>query len=130
MKYWLLKSEPSSWSWQDQIREKITNRTKAIIPVHLYGQPADMDPLIDMSHRYGLHLIEDAAQSHGAEYKGAKTGSIGVAACFSFYPAKNLGAYGDGGMVCTNDDEIFQYAKMFRSHGMTRLDYLQNVCNL
>ena len=101
------------------IESEITERTKAIIPVHLYGQPADMHPLIDMSHRYGLHIIEDAAQSHGAEYKGAKTGSIGVAASFSFYPAKNLGAYGDGGMVITSNPKINEKVRLLRDHGRT-----------
>lgn len=116
----LVDIDPSNFNIDpNQVSSAISNRTKAIIPVHLYGQPADMDPLIDMSHRYGLHLIEDAAQSHGAEYKGAKTGSIGVAACFSFYPAKNLGAYGDGGMVITSNPKINEMVRLLRDHGRT-----------
>ena len=116
----LVDIDPSNFNIDpNQVSSAISSRTKAIIPVHLYGQPADMHPLIDMSQRYGLHLIEDAAQSHGAEYKGVKTGSIGVAGCFSFYPAKNLGAYGDGGMVITSNAKINQKVRLLRDHGRT-----------
>src|SRR5215467_10387267 len=81
------------------IEAAITPRTKAILPIHLYGQPADMDPILDIARRHGLVVIEDAAQAHGAEYKGKRVGSIGDIGCFSFYPGKNLGAYGEGGAV-------------------------------
>ncbi len=100
-----------------QIEAKITARTKAIIPVHLYGQPADMDPLIDIARRHGLKVVEDCAQAHGAEYRGRRIGSIGDMACFSFYPGKNLGAYGDAGAVVTNDDQLALQARMFANHG-------------
>ncbi len=100
-----------------RIEEKITYRTKAIIPVHLYGQPADMDPILALARKYDLRVIEDAAQAHGAEYKGRKIGSIGDVACFSFYPGKNLGAYGDAGAIVTDDDDIARRARMFANHG-------------
>ena len=99
------------------IEEKITPRTKAIIPVHLYGQPADMHPILELARRYGLKIIEDAAQAHGARYKGQRVGSLGDVACFSFYPGKNLGAYGDGGALVTNDDELALKIQMFANHG-------------
>jgi len=100
-----------------KIEEKISNKTRAIIPVHLYGQPADLDPIIELAKKYNLKIIEDAAQAHGAEYKGKKVGSIGDVACFSFYPGKNLGAYGDAGMIMTNSEEITQKVKLLRNHG-------------
>jgi dTDP-4-amino-4,6-dideoxygalactose transaminase len=100
-----------------QIEAKIAPQTKAIIPVHLYGQPADMDPLLELARRYGLKIVEDAAQAHGARYKGQMVGSLGDAACFSFYPGKNLGAYGDGGAIVTNDDELALKIRMFANHG-------------
>jgi dTDP-4-amino-4,6-dideoxygalactose transaminase len=100
-----------------KIEAVITERTTAIIPVHLYGQPADMDPILAIAHRHGLKVIEDAAQAHGAKYKGKQTGTLGDAACFSFYPGKNLGAYGDGGAVVTNDAEIARRVHLFRDHG-------------
>ncbi len=100
-----------------QIEGKITRRTKAIIPVHLYGQPADMEPITRLAQRYGLKVIEDACQAHGAEYKGKKTGSLGDCGCFSFYPTKNLGAYGDGGAVTTNNSEIAQKIASLRNYG-------------
>ncbi|MDI9561149.1 MAG: DegT/DnrJ/EryC1/StrS family aminotransferase, partial [Pseudomonadota bacterium] len=89
-----------------KIEEKVSSKTRAIIPVHLYGQPADMDPILAIAKKYNLKVIEDAAQAHGAEYRGRRIGSIGDMACFSFYPGKNLGAYGDGGAIVTNDDEL------------------------
>jgi dTDP-4-amino-4,6-dideoxygalactose transaminase len=101
----------------EQIEAAITSRTKAIIPVHLYGQPADMDPIREMAQKHGLYVVEDAAQAHGAEYKGHKAGSMGHVACFSFYPAKNLGAYGDAGAVATNDDLIALTVRKLRDHG-------------
>lgn len=100
-----------------QIEAKITPRTKAIIPVHLYGQPAQMDAILEIAKKYNLYVIEDAAQAHGAFYNGQKVGSIGHVACFSFYPAKNLGAYGDAGAVVTNDDEIALTVRKLRDHG-------------
>lgn len=100
-----------------KIEEKINKHTKAILPVHLYGQPVDMDPIIELAKRYNLKVIEDAAQAHGAEYKGKKVGSLGDVGCFSFYPGKNLGAYGDGGMVVTNSEVIAEKVRMLRDHG-------------
>lgn len=101
----------------DQIETAITSRTRAIIAVHLYGQPADMDPLSALSHKYGLKLIEDAAQAHGAHYDGRKAGSLGDAAAFSFYPGKNLGAFGDGGAVTTNDGNLAERVRLLRNYG-------------
>lgn len=95
----------------------ITARTKAIIPVHLYGQPADMDPILEIAKRHNLIVIEDACQAHGAEYKGKRAGSMGDMGCFSFYPGKNLGAYGEGGMVTTNNSEYTRTIKMLRDWG-------------
>ncbi len=101
----------------EKIEGKITERTKAIIPVHLFGQPADMDSILDIAHKHKLKVLEDAAQAHGAMYKERKIGSIGDVACFSFYPGKNLGAYGDGGAIVTNDDELAEKARMIANHG-------------
>ncbi len=102
---------------EDYLKKRVTSRPKAVIPVHLYGQPADMDPILSLADRYGLKVIEDAAQAHGAHYKGRRIGSMGHVACFSFYPGKNLGAYGDGGAVVTNDDDFATKARMFANHG-------------
>ncbi len=99
------------------IERAITPRTKAILPVHLYGQPADMDPIIDIARRHKLIVIEDACQAHGAEYKGKRVGSIGVLGCFSFYPGKNLGAYGEGGAVTTSDPGYARTIRMLRDWG-------------
>jgi dTDP-4-amino-4,6-dideoxygalactose transaminase len=99
------------------IEKAITSRTKAIIPVHLYGHPADMEPIMRLAQRHGLVVIEDACQAHGARYKGKRTGSLGHAAAFSFYPGKNLGAYGDAGAVVTNDDAIAKRLGMLRNYG-------------
>jgi len=101
----------------NQIEHHITERTRAIIPVHLYGQPADMLPILDLAKRYGLRVIEDAAQAHGARYYGRRAGSMGDVACFSFYPAKNLGACGDAGAVTTNNSDIATNLRMLRDHG-------------
>jgi dTDP-4-amino-4,6-dideoxygalactose transaminase len=95
----------------------ITGRTKAIMPVHLYGQPADMDPILEIARKYGLAVVEDACQAHGALYKGRKAGSLGDLAAFSIYPAKNLGAYGDGGMLVTDNLEIAEKVRMLRNYG-------------
>ena len=103
-----------------QIEGAVNERTRAILPVHLFGQPADMDPIMKIARKYNLKIIEDACQAHGAEYKSKKAGSIGNASCFSFYPSKNLGAFGDGGMVVTNDGEIAQRVKMFRDYGQLK----------
>lgn len=100
-----------------QIEAAITDRTRAIIPVHLYGQPADMDPILEIARRHRLIVIEDACQAHGARYRGQRAGSLGHAAAFSFYPTKNLGAYGDGGMVVTNDEDIARTLRMLRDYG-------------
>ena len=95
----------------------ITDRTKAIIPVHLYGQPADMDPILDIAKRHGLVVIEDACQAHGAEYKGRRVGGMSDMTCFSFYPGKNLGAYGEAGMVVTDNPEFARTIRMLRDWG-------------
>jgi dTDP-4-amino-4,6-dideoxygalactose transaminase len=100
-----------------QIEGHITPRTRAIMPVHLYGQPADMDPIMEIAGRHGLWVIEDACQAHGARYKGRRTGGLGHIATYSFYFSKNLGAYGEAGMVTTNDDELAQKVRMLRDHG-------------
>jgi dTDP-4-amino-4,6-dideoxygalactose transaminase len=105
------------------IEPVITSRTKAILPVHLYGQPADMDIINGIASRYNLKVIEDAAQAHGARYKGIRVGGIGHAAGFSFYPSKNLGAFGDGGAVVTNDDEIAIKVRLLRNYGSQKKYY-------
>jgi dTDP-4-amino-4,6-dideoxygalactose transaminase len=101
----------------NKIEAAITPRTRAIIPVHLYGQPAEMDPILDIAKRHHLRVIEDAAQAHGAEYRGKRAGTMGDVACFSFYPGKNLGAYGDAGALVTNSEELANRARMLRNHG-------------
>jgi dTDP-4-amino-4,6-dideoxygalactose transaminase len=103
----------------NRVEEAITSRTKAILPVHLYGQPAKMEPLRDIASSHGLWLIEDAAQAHAAEYDGKRCGSIGDLACFSFYPGKNLGAYGDAGCVTGNDESLLARVRKMRDHGRT-----------
>ncbi|MBI5034803.1 MAG: DegT/DnrJ/EryC1/StrS family aminotransferase [Chloroflexi bacterium] len=100
-----------------QIERAITPRTKALIPVHLYGQPAEMDPILDVARQHNLCVIEDAAQAHGAEYRGRRAGTMGDLACFSYYPGKNLGAYGDAGALVTNNTEFAERARMLRDHG-------------
>ena len=99
------------------IEAAITPRTKAIMPVHLYGRPADMDPIVEIARRRGLVVIEDAAQAHGAEYRGRRAGSLGDMACFSFYPGKNLGAYGEGGIVVTDSPDFTRTLRMLRDWG-------------
>lgn len=98
---------------------RITPRTKAILPIHLYGRPADMDAFAEIARRCKLALIEDACQAHGARYRGRRTGTLADSAAFSFYPSKNLGAYGEGGALVTNDDRIAEFARAARSHGET-----------
>ena len=105
------------------LEASITKKTKAIIPVHLFGQPADMDPILEIAKKHGLKVVEDACQAHGAEYKGRKAGSMGDTGCFSFYPGKNLGAYGEGGAVVTNDDALAANMRMFRDHGQAKKYY-------
>jgi len=101
----------------NRIEAAITPRTRAIMAVHLYGQPADMDSICEIAERHGLKVIEDAAQAHGARYKGRRTGVLGDAAGFSFYPGKNLGALGDGGAVTTNDDDLADRIRVYRNYG-------------
>ena len=101
----------------------ITPRTKAIIPVHLFGQTADMDPIMEIAKKHGLYVVEDACQAHGAEYKGRMAGSIGDAGCFSFYPGKNLGAYGEAGAVVTNNADLANKMRMIRDHGQSKKYY-------
>jgi dTDP-4-amino-4,6-dideoxygalactose transaminase len=121
-----------------KIEEKITKNTKAIIPVHLFGQMADMDEIMEIAKKYKLYVIEDAAQAIGAEYKGkkaglsaqailAKAGTIGDLGCFSFFPSKNLGAYGDGGMVATDNEEFFQKIKLLKNHGSSPKEKYLNL---
>lgn len=103
-----------------RIEEAITRRTKVILPVHLYGRPVDLEPINEIARHRNLTVIEDACQAHGARYRGRRTGSLGRAAAFSFYPGKNLGAYGEGGALTTNDDELAQFARTLRDHGQTQ----------
>jgi dTDP-4-amino-4,6-dideoxygalactose transaminase len=108
------------------IEAAITPRTKVILPVHLYGQPADLDPILDIAGRHGLRVLEDAAQAHGARYKGQRIGGHGDAVAWSFYPGKNLGAMGDGGAVTTNDDTIAERIRVLRNYG-SRVKYVNEV---
>lgn len=105
------------------LEKKITPKTKAIIPVHLYGHPVDMIPLSDLAVKYNIRVIEDACQAHGAKYNGKKVGSFGDAGCFSFYPSKNLGAYGDAGIVLTNNPEIEEKIRLLRNYGQEKRYY-------
>ncbi len=107
----------------EKVEAAITNKTKAIVAVHLYGQPADLDPLRDIAKKHNLYLVEDAAQAHLAEYKGKKVGGLSDACSFSFYPGKNLGAFGEGGAVTTNDEEVFEFMKKIREHGQSKKYY-------
>lgn len=112
--------DPKTYNINPELLEAaITDKTKAIIPVHLFGQMADMDPIMAVAKKHGLAVIEDAAQSLTSVYKGRKAGSIGTAGCFSFFPSKNLGGIGDGGMIVTNDAELYERMKVMRSHGQT-----------
>lgn len=117
----LVDIEPRSFTMDPAaIEAAITPKTKAILPIHLYGQTADMDPIMEVARRHGLIVIEDAAQAHGAKYKGRPAGSIGDMACFSFYPGKNLGAYGEGGAVTTSNPEYARTIRMLRDWGQER----------
>lgn len=111
-------TEPETFTLNPSLIEsKITENTRGIIPVHLYGQAADMDPILEIAQRYGLWVIEDCAQAHLAQYAGRTVGTLGTAGTFSFYPGKNLGAMGDAGCVVTNDDELAQYITYYARHG-------------
>jgi len=103
----------------EQIEAKLSEKTRAIIPVHLYGQSVDMAPILEIAKKYDLRVIEDACQAHGAEYRKVKVGSIGDIGCFSFYPTKNLGCYGDGGMLVTNSEEIARELVKLRNYGQS-----------
>jgi dTDP-4-amino-4,6-dideoxygalactose transaminase len=117
----LVDIDPKSYTIDPKLVEAaITARTKAIMPVHLYGQPADLDPLAEIAKKHGLYLIEDACQAHGAEYKGRRAGSIGHMAAFSFYPGKNLGACGEGGAFVTSDPELAKKVRMLRDWGQEK----------
>ena len=117
----LVDVSPDRWTLDPNlIEEAITPKTKAIIPVHLYGQPADMDPIMEIASRNNLIVLEDAAQAHGAEYNGERVGNFGHAAGFSFYPGKNLGAFGDAGAIVSNDVNVIDTVKMIRNHGQAQ----------
>ena len=107
----------------EQLAALITSRTKAIMPVHLYGQPADMDPILALAQKHGLKVVEDNAQAIGARYKDKRTGSLGEFGCISFFPSKNLGAYGDGGMILTNSQEAAEQLRTLRNHGSAKKYY-------
>jgi dTDP-4-amino-4,6-dideoxygalactose transaminase len=109
------------------IEEKITERTKAILPVHLFGRPAEMSKILALAEQYDLKVIEDCAQSFGARYQGRQTGTIGDVGAYSFFPSKNLGAYGDGGLIATNDDTLADTARMLREHGAKKKYYNEMV---
>jgi dTDP-4-amino-4,6-dideoxygalactose transaminase len=116
--------EPAAFNIDvSRIKEKITSRTQAILPVHLYGHAVDMDPIMELAAVHGLKVIEDCAQAMGAQYKGRKVGSIGDAGCFSFFPSKILGAYGDGGLVTTGDANVAEMVSMLRNHGAKKKYY-------
>jgi dTDP-4-amino-4,6-dideoxygalactose transaminase len=106
-----------------QVEAAITSRTKILLPVHLYGQAVDLKPLMEIAHRHHVRVVEDACQAHGTTYGSCKVGTFGDAGCFSFYPSKNLGAYGDGGFVCTNNPEIAERLRLLRNYGQTRRYY-------
>lgn len=103
-----------------QLEQLVTQRTRAIVPVHLYGQPVDMNPVLSVARKHGLYVVEDAAQAHGARYQGRRVGSLGHMACFSFYPGKNLGAWGEAGAVVTSAPELAQRLRRLRDHGQPR----------
>ena len=118
------------YTWQidpEQIKKKITNKTKAIIGVHLYGQPFDIDAVKEIAKEYNLFLVEDAAQAHGAEYKGRRVGGFSEMACFSFYPGKNLGTYGEGGCITTNNQRYANRLRSLRNHGSTKKYYYDEI---
>jgi dTDP-4-amino-4,6-dideoxygalactose transaminase len=113
-----IEPDPETYNLDpSRIVDAITPKTRAIIPVHLYGQPAEMQPILELGRQHGLRIIEDAAQAHGADYGGVRAGGLGDAAGFSFYPGKNLGAFGDGGAVVTNDDQLADRIRVLRNYG-------------
>ena len=105
------------------LEKAITEQTKAVIPVHLYGQPCDMDPIMTLARLRKFRVVEDAAQAHGAEYKGKKVGSLGDVGCFSFYPTKNLGGFGDGGAVVSTSQDLVENVAKLANHGRSKHDY-------
>src|SRR5262249_9457279 len=109
------------------LKKAITERTKAIMPVHLYGQPADMDSILQIANERGIPVIEDAAQAHGAFYKRRRAGQLGLMGCFSFYPGKNLGAYGEGGALVTDDPQFAARARALREHGQSQRYYHDEI---
>lgn len=111
----------------DAVEEAIHEETAAVIPVHLYGQPAEMDPIIKLAEKYDVKIVEDASQAHGAQYQGTPVGSLGDMACFSLYPTKNLGAYGDAGIVVTSDDDLANRLSMAREYGSSERDRYEFV---
>jgi len=116
--------DPDTYNMDTNLLESaLTEKTKAIIPVHLFGQSADMDPIMELARLHHLIVVEDVAQAFGGEYKGRKVGTIGDMGCFSFFPSKNLGAYGDGGLVATNDPDLAEQAVMLRAHGSKKKYY-------
>ena len=117
--------EPDEYFNMDasKIKEKITNRTKAVLVVHLYGQASNMEPIVQICREHNLKLVEDCAQSHGALFNGKMTGTFGDIGCFSFYPSENLGAFGDAGAIVTNDDKIAEDARVFRNYGSEKRYY-------
>lgn len=122
-----IEPDPRTYNLDPALLESaITRKTKAIMPVHLYGQPAEMDPILQIAEKYNLKVIEDAAQAHGSLYKGRLIGSLGHVASFSFYPGKNLGALGDAGAIVTNDDELAENVRMLRNYG-SKVKYVHDV---
>jgi dTDP-4-amino-4,6-dideoxygalactose transaminase len=122
-----VEPDPATYNMDpDRLEDAITRRTRAILPVHLYGQAADMDPIREIGRRRGIPVLEDAAQAAGARYRGRRTGVLGDAAGFSFYPTKNLGAFGDAGAVVTDDDKLAQRLRMLRNYG-SRERYVNEV---
>lgn len=121
-----VEPDPRTYNLEDRIEVAITPRSRAIMPVHLYGQPAAMEPILALADRHNLKVIEDAAQAHGARYKGQRAGNLGDAAGFSFYPGKNLGALGDAGAVVTNDDTLADKVRLLRNYG-SRVKYYNQV---
>ena len=116
--------DPSTFTMDPgDIERRLTGRTKVILPVHLYGQAADMEPICEIGRRHGIRIVEDACQAHGAEYKGQKAGTIGDVGCFSFYPSKNLGAFGDAGAIVTNNSDIAEKVALLRNYGQTKRYY-------
>ncbi len=113
--------DPSTYTMDPRALEgAITPRTRAIVPVHLYGQTADLDPILAIARRHGIKVVEDACQAHGAMYRGKRAGSLGDVGCFSFYPGKNLGAFGEGGAIVTDSEELARKVQMYRDHGQAR----------